>query len=127
MNPKTPNADPSSQGSFFNEEVVHSGSTDPDQHSTEIRLDVAADGTYPELPKEEPKADTPAPDSSVHEAVVTANRHKGQLGKHSAMEETGRYSDNVVPGKFLPGFGPVRDSNLVAARQFAKELDDKRR
>ncbi len=126
MSPKNPNVDPANQGSFFNEEIVHSGSTDADQQRTEIHLSVNPDGSYPEPPDSDRTVYEGELSEIVHEAIKSDHRRAGQLGKHSAVEATGRYSDGVQPGKVLPGFGIVTYANIEAARQFARDLDDKR-
>lgn len=68
-------------------------------------------------------------DPELLEIVKEQNKHDrnraAQLGRHTALDESGAYTD-VRPGKVLPGFGIVRESNLALAKGHAKSLNAKK-
>ncbi len=122
MNPKALGETPEpQQGELF--QAVRPGTTEPDQLSDQAEhYKVAPEGTFPDVAQ----TIVPEVDPATHRAAVTARRHTGQLGKHSPLERTGSYSDDLRVGDVLPGFGPVTYANRNAAEQYAQNLDNQR-
>jgi hypothetical protein len=123
------------QGALFETHVVPSGVTDPALvgKSTETYEPVPG-GVYPEAePEAEPAPEDTVAVSALREAVKKDNRHKGQLGKHSPLQRDGAYADLenntsfVKAGDVLPRFGIVTYSNIAAAEQHARMLEQERR
>lgn len=139
MSPNHPKSTPESQGQgqLFGVNEISSGVTDPALQSTRIEIvDVGPDGVYQEVDdtnSEQAQENQPAPVvEAIRKAVQTQNRHKGNLGKHSALERSGSYADletgksNIQIGDFLPGFGPVTYRNAEAAHKHALKLEKDR-
>lgn len=59
------------------------------------------------------------------ERQATANRQKGNRGKHSALDSDGVY--RLWVGAFVPGFGPVTERNWEDAKRHTEGLHAKRR
>ena len=115
------------QGSFFHEEIIRSGTTEPSQlRPPEVRLEVAPEGTFAEPAVETPRVD-PDPEltARVQREVAVKKHHDAQVSSHSPLQRNGSYLD-VLPGDVLPGFGIVRKSNFTAAKAHARELEDER-
>lgn len=66
--------------------------------------------------------------AGIAEATKTANRRKAQEGKHSPLIRDGNY-EHIIPGDYLPGFGPVkdRDRDWDRAVAHARKLEYERR
>ena len=123
------------QGALFETHVVPSGVTDPALvgKSTESYEPVPG-GVYPEAATEaESVPEDALAVSALREAVKKDNRHKGQVGKHSPLQRDGAYADLenntsfVKAGDVLPRFGIVTYSNMTAAEQHARVLEQERR
>jgi hypothetical protein len=114
------------QGALFAEHIS-GGATDPALYDPKVELEPIPEGVYQEK-------STPTPElladkeliESVHKAVVTQHRRTGQTGKHSPLQREGTYTA-LKPGDYLPGFGPVTDTNFSAAKKRAEQLEQQRR
>lgn len=133
MSPRRHEPHPEDQGALFSEELVGNGAQDPENYAVTHQLEAAPDGVYPEKPVDTPPtAEETQLLEAVHKAVVTDNRRKGQLGKHSPLEREGKYADLetgvslIKAGDVLPGFGPVTYRNMAQAESHARKLEQDR-
>lgn len=121
------------QGALFEAHVIPSGATDPALAGSRVEFEPAPDGYYPENAPETTAAPETVAIEGLHEAVVADRRRKAQTGKHSPLQRDGAYADLenntsfVKAGDVLPEFGIVTYSNLAAAEQHARYLEQKRR
>ncbi|MBC7581567.1 hypothetical protein H7097_01730 [Aeromicrobium sp.] len=117
---KIPAEQPIDQGQLFPVEVSR-------EHPAQIG-EVVEGGVFPDELSALTEDKTPFHEA-VHAAVVaeqhTRNRRIGQSGKHSTLDREGTYLQ-IKPGDFLPGFGPVKDSNWQAAKSHAQKLEAER-
>lgn len=89
---------------------------------------ISEDGYFPVAPEPYIPPTTITEEQLAASAAfaATANRRLAQLGKHSARDEKGDFT-NVKPGKVLPGFGIVTHTNLNDAKSFADKLNEQMR